>query len=178
MFKTTLTTLAFLVVIACLSAARPAMASSASDHKKPNVKLKSIAVNRLDWSNRVAEATVTVEIENPGSEFKIRDVRYRLRLNGQVAAEGKYKNEVKIPAASSITLDVPITVNLSALPAVTWTTVSEGLKMSYEMHAEFTVPVFAFFNHKVKTAFSGELTPGSLMSSMSNKVKEQLGLKP
>jgi LEA14-like dessication related protein len=178
MFKVTRTTLALLVVIACLSTARPVMGAFPTDHKKPDVKLKSIAINRLDWSNRVADATVTVEINNPGSEFKVRDVSYRLKLNGQVAAKGKYKNEVKVPAASSITLDVPITVNLSALPAVSWTTVSEGLKMSYEMDAEFTVPVFAFFNHKVKTAFTGELTRGSLMSSMSSKVREQVGLKP
>ena len=178
MYKATRTAVALFICIACLSAVRPALATSPADNKKPNVKLKRIALNRVDWSNRAADATVSVEIDNPGSEFKVKDVSYRLKLNGQVAAQGKYKNELKVPAASSVTIDVPITVNLSALPAITWSTVSEGLKINYELDAEFTVPVFAFFHHKVKTAFSGEFTPASLMSSMSNKVKEQLGIKP
>ena len=174
----TRTVLALFIVVASLSAARPALATSQSDGKKPKVTLKKIALNRVDWSNRAADAIVSVEIENPGPEFKIKDVSYKLKLNGQTAAQGKYKNEIKVPSASSVTIGVPVTVNLSALPAITWSTVSEGLKMNYELEAEFTVPVFAFFHHKVKTAFSGELTPESLMSSMSSKVKEQLGLKP
>jgi LEA14-like dessication related protein len=154
------------------------MANSPVDHKKPSVKLKGIALSRIDWSNRAADATVSVEIDNPGSEFKVKDVNYRLKLNGLVAAEGKHKNGLKVPAGSSATIDVPITISLSVLPAITWSAVSEGLKLKYELDAEFTVPVFAFFNHKVKTAFSGELTPESLISSMSEKVKQQLGLKP
>jgi LEA14-like dessication related protein len=167
-----------MIIIACVSAARPAIAASPADNKKPDVKLKNIALNRVDWNNQTADATITVEIDNPGSEFKVKDVSYHLKLNGQVAAKGKYKNEVKVPAAASVTIDLPITLSLSALPAVTWSTVTEGMKLSYEFDAEFTVPVFAFFNHKVKTAFTGELTPGSVMSSLSNRVKEQLGIKP
>jgi LEA14-like dessication related protein len=175
MLKMTRTALALLVVIACASAARPA---NPEDNKKPDVKLKNFALNQVDWSKYVAGATISVEIDNPGPEFKIKDVSYRLKLNGQVAAEGKYKNQVKVPAASSVTIDLPITVNLSALPAVTWSTVTEGLKLNYEFDAEFTMPVFAFINHKVKTAFSGELTPESVMSALSNKVKERPGVKP
>jgi LEA14-like dessication related protein len=177
MLKTTRTALALMMVVACVSAARTALAASPAGNKKPEVKLKSVALNRVDWDNQAADATFSVEIDNPGSEFKVKDVSYRLRLNGQVAAEGKYKNEVKIPAAASVTIALPITVSLSALPAVTWSAVTEGMKLNYEFDAEFTVPVFVFFNHKVKTAFSGELTPGSVMSSLSNRVKQQLGIK-
>lgn len=175
--KTTRAALALLIVIACVSAARPAQAAYPADHKKPNVKLKGIALNRVDWDKQAADATISVEVENPGSEFKVKDVSYHLKLNGMVAAHGKHKNEVKVPAASSVTIDFPISLNLSALPAVTWSTVMEGFKLSYELDAEFTVPVFAFFSHKVKTTFSGELTPGSVMSSLSNKVKERLASK-
>ena len=178
MIKTTRTALVLLIVIACASAARPSPAANSDDNKKPDVKLKNFSLNQVDWSKYVAGATVSVEIDNPGAEFKVKDVIYRLKLNGQVAAEGKYKNEVKVPAASSVTIDLPITVNLSALPAVTWSTVIEGLKLNYELDAEFTVPVFAFFNHKFKTALSGELTPESVMSALSKKAKEQSGVKP
>jgi LEA14-like dessication related protein len=178
MLKTARTAIALLIGIACVSAMRPTLAASPEGNKKPNVKLKGVTLNRVDWSKHAAEATILVEIDNPGSEFKVKDVSYRLKLNGQVAAEGKHKNEVKVPAASSVAISLPITVNLSLLPAVTWSTVADGLKMSYELEAEFTVPVFAFFNHKVKTVFTGELTPGSLMSSMSNLVKGQPGIKP
>lgn len=176
--RTTRMALALLIVATFVSEARPAPASRAADNKKPDVKLKSVALNGVDWDNNAADAIISVEINNPGSEFKVKDVTYRLKMNGQVTAEGKYKKEVKVPAASSVTIDLPITVNLSALPAVTWSTVTEGLKLSYELDAEFTVPVFAFFNHKVKASLSGELTPGSVMSSLSNRVKERLGVKP
>jgi LEA14-like dessication related protein len=167
-----------MILVVCVTAARPALAAPAADNKKPDVKIKSVALSRVDWSNHAADVIIAVEINNPGPEFKVKDVNYRLKLNGQVAAEGKYKNEVKVPAASGVTIDLPITVNLSALPAVTLSAVTEGLKLNYELDAEFTVPVLAFFNHKVKASLSGELTPESVMSSLSNRVKEQLGIKP
>jgi LEA14-like dessication related protein len=169
---------ALLIVAASVSEARPAPAAPAADGKKPDVKLKSVALNGVDWNNNTANAIISVEINNPGSEFKVKDVTYRLKMNGQVAAEGKYKKGVKVPAASSVSLDLPIQVDLSALPAVTWSAITEGLKLSYELDAEFTVPVFALFNHKVKASLGGELTPGSVMSSLSNRVKEQIGIKP
>jgi LEA14-like dessication related protein len=178
MIKATRMALALLIVIASLSAAQPALAAPPADDKKPDVKLKSFVLNRVDWINHAADATVAVEIYNPGPEFKVKDVSYHLKLNGQVAAEGKYKNEVKVPAASKVTIDLPLTVKLSTLPAVTWSTLTEGFKLSYELDAEFTVPVFALFSHRVKAVFSGELTPESVMSSMSSKAKEQSGIKP
>jgi LEA14-like dessication related protein len=177
MLRTTRMAVALLIV-AAVGQARPALAGSSADNKKPDVKLKSVALNGVDWGNSAAGAIISVEVNNPGPEFKVKDVTYRLKMNGQVTAEGKYKKEVKVPAASSVTIDLPITLDLSALPAVTWSAITEGLRLSYELDAEFTVPVFAFFNHKVKASLGGELTPGSVMSSLSNRVRERLGGKP
>ncbi|MFP5262140.1 MAG: LEA type 2 family protein [Blastocatellia bacterium] len=178
MLETTRMVVALLIVAASVTGAGPALAASPADNRKPDVKLKSVALNGVDWGNNAAGAIISVEVNNPGPEFKVKDVTYRLKMNGQVTAEGKYKKEVKVPAASSVTIDLPITVDLSALPAVTWSAITEGLRLSYELDAEFTVPVFAFFNHKVKASLGGELTPGSVMSSLSNRVRGRPGGKP
>ncbi|HKY04981.1 MAG TPA: LEA type 2 family protein [Blastocatellia bacterium] len=160
--------LALLFIVAVSSGAR------AAEDKKPQVTLKRVTVNRVDLSKQTAEATVSVEVDNPGSAFKIKDVSYRLKLNDRKVAEGKHKNEIKVAAASRTQIDVPITVDLRAIPGVTWATISDGFVINYVLETEFTVPVFAFFNHKVKTSFAGDLPLSSLMSTLPGSIKDFL----
>lgn len=167
-FQTLQPLFALLFIVAIASAAR------ASDDKKAQVALKRVTVNRVDLLKQTAEATVSVEVDNPGSAFKIKDVRYRLKLNDRQVAEGKHKNEIKVAAASRTTIDVPITIDLRAIPGVTWAMISDGFVISYVLDTEFTVPLFAFFNHKVKTSFAGNLPLSSLMSTLPVSIKDPL----
>jgi len=84
---------------------------------KNRYQLKGIALKHLDVTSLVAETTISLEIENPGPAFTIKEASYRLKLNDQDAAEGKRDEEINVPAESNITVDFPLTINLAALPA-------------------------------------------------------------
>jgi LEA14-like dessication related protein len=161
-----------LVIIACAHSAR------AGDDKQPSVKLKGIALKRFTLSQQTAETTVSLEIENPGPEFKIKEASYRLKLNQHNAAAGKRDEEITVPAAGSITVDFPVTVSLAELPAITWSTIIDGLNVNYELETEFTVPVFTLFDHKVKQSFNGDLPLGQMILALPGTLKERLFGKP
>jgi LEA14-like dessication related protein len=164
--KTSRATLALLIVIACVGAAR------AAESKQPQVLLKSISVSGVDLSKRSADLTLHLEVQNPGPEFTLKDMDYKLKLNGQEAARGRQQKDIKISAASTTSVDMPLTVDLAALPAVTWTAITDGFKLHYDLDAEFTVPVFALFNHRVKAAFGGDFTLGDALTSVKYKIWE------
>jgi len=172
MLKSTRTAIALLIILACASV------TEAAQDKKPTVKLKGIAVKQIDLADQIAETTVSIEIENPGPAFKVKDASYRLKLNGQLTAEGKHNEEIQVPAASTATVELPVTVNLAALPAVTLSAITDGLNLSYEIETQFTVPLFAMFNHKVKTAFKGDLPVGDTLISLPGKLVDRIFGKP
>ena len=172
MLKSTRTMIALSIIMACASAV------CATEKKKPVIKLKGIAVKRIALTDQTAETSVSIEIENPGPAFKFKDASYRLKLNGQSAAEGKYKEEIQVPAASTITVDMPLTINLSALPSVTWSTITDGLNISYELDTEFSVPVFAMFTHRVRTTFSGDIPVGGTLTSLPGRLIDRIYAKP
>ena len=170
------TRIALLLLVLISIAGVPA--ARADDGKKRRVELKSVKVNGADLQKRTADATVSVEITNPHGGFRIKDVKYRLKVNGEQAAEGKYISEIRVPEGATVTIDVPLTVSLAALPSVGWSTLIDGFMLRYEIETEFTVPVFMFINRKVKTIFTGEMPVKNLLSALPGKVKIQSSDKP
>jgi LEA14-like dessication related protein len=154
-----------------------ASAALASD-KSPRVALKGITVEQVNWTSGTADTLVLLEVENSGPEVKIKDVRYRLKLNGQEAAEGKRDEEVKLPAEATTIVKVPLTVNLLAIPGVAWSTLSSGLNVRYDLETELTVPVLGLFDHKVKRSFGGDLPLGDVAAELRGRLKDWLFGKP
>src|SRR5690242_851001 len=91
---------ALVVLVALVGAAR-------AEDKQPAVKLKGIALKRLDVKSLTADATVSIEIENPGPAFTVKEATYRLKLNGEEAAEGKRDEEINVAAQSTTTVELP-----------------------------------------------------------------------
>ncbi|MFL6214834.1 MAG: LEA type 2 family protein [Blastocatellia bacterium] len=163
--------IALWLIVALIGVAR-------AEDKTPTVKLKGIALKRLDVKGLIADASVSLEIENPGPAFNVKAASYRLKLNGHDAAEGKRDEEVSVPAESTTTVELPLQVNLAELPGVTWSTLTAGLKLDYELATEFNVPVLGLFNHKMETSFSGTLPIGDMAMELPGKLKEKLFGKP
>jgi len=161
-----------LVALAAISTA------TLAEEKTPQVTLKSLAVKGVSLQNRTADLTIYLEVENPGSPFTLTDVTYKLKLNGEEAAEGKQEKDIKIPERSTVTVEMPLTAKLSALPAITWATVTGGFKLHYELETEFGVPIFQNFTHRVKTAFSGDFTIDDALSTVGNAFKNIFGNWP
>ena len=165
------TVVALLLLLALTGAVR-------AEDKQPAIKLKGIALKHLDITRLVADTMVTIEIENPGQAFTIKGASYRLKLNEQATAEGHHDKAINVPAESSVTVDLPLTVNLAALPGVTWRTIADGLNLNYELAVGFDVPLLGFFTHKMQTSFSGTLPIGDMALGLPGKLKEKLFGKP
>jgi LEA14-like dessication related protein len=144
------------------------------DGIKPDVHLKGVSVKGIDWSHRTADAELSIAIDNPGPAFELRDLSYRLTLNARQAAEGKYPRNIKVPAHSSTTFDLPCSVDLSALPGVAWGFIAGGFDVHYELETEFTVPLFPSFNPRIKSSIGGDLSLAETVSGWTAKIKERI----
>lgn len=152
--------------------------TSSADSKRPRVELKGVTVNSIDLEEKTAQTTISVEIHNPGSSFKVKDVSYKLKLNGKQIAEGKYKDEIRVPAESSALVAVPLKVKLLEIPGLAWSTVAGGFEVRYDLETTFTVPIVAFFNRKMTTSFTGDFVFGQMLSALPDAIRERLFGKP
>jgi LEA14-like dessication related protein len=146
----------------------------ALDDRKPDVHLKSVSVKGIDLSKRTADAELSIAIDNPGPAFELKDLNYRLTLNDRQAAEGKYPSNIKVPAHSTTTFDLPCIVDLSTLPGVAWGIIAGGFDVHYELQTEFTVPLFPSFNPRIKSSMGGDLSLSGTVAGWTARIKERI----
>jgi LEA14-like dessication related protein len=167
-----------LLVIALCGAAVRAADDRKTDDRKPTFDLKSIAFKGFDLANKTADVIASVEVKNAGGAFKLRDVQYKLKLNDRAVADGKIDQDLEIPASGEAIIELPFTVDMTAIPGVAWNTVSDSFTLRYELEAEFTIPLFAALQTTQKTSFTGDIPIGQAFSSLSNRLKEKIFGKP
>ena len=165
--------LALTVVPVLFAFASAARALTVVD-RKPAVHLKGVSVESVDWSKRSAETKLSIVVDNAGPAFKLRDLSYRLKLNDTLTGEGKYEQEISIPAESSATFDLPCSVDLSATPGIAWGIIAGGFEVHYELETEFTLPIFPSLSPRIKTAIGGDLSLASTVSGWTAKIKERV----
>jgi LEA14-like dessication related protein len=163
-----------LAVVLLLAALVPSVSAQNVEYKKPAVHLNGVSVEGVDWSKRTAETKLSIEVENTGPAFKLKDLSYRLKLNDKQTGEGKYEHEISVPARSSITLDLPCSVDLSVVPGIAWGIVAGGFDLHYELETEFTLPIFPPFNPRIKTAIEGDLSLASTVQGWTAKIKDRI----
>jgi LEA14-like dessication related protein len=163
------------VILLALVLAAPAQTlSETAAGKHPAVHLKGVRVESVDWTKRTAETKLSIEIENSGPAFKLKDLSYRLKLNDKQAGEGNYEQDITVPAGSNTMLDLPCSVDLSAVPGIAWLIIAGGFDVHYELDAEFTLPIFPTFSPRIKTAIGGDLSLTSTVQGWTAKIKDQI----
>jgi LEA14-like dessication related protein len=145
---------------------------------KPAAEFRGVAINQINWLKQTADATVTVEITNPGPALKLKDVDYRLKFNDEQVAEGKSDKEFDLSAASKTSIELPLTINLRALPSAAWNAVTDSMTLHYEIDTGFTVALFSINSGKIKTTFTGDVPMSKIISALSYKIKQALTGKP
>ena len=144
---------------------------------KPAVSLKGVSVERIDLKKAAAETSFLIQIDNPGPAFKLKDLSYRLTLNDKQAAEGKYSREIRVPGHSSATVELPCTVDLSALPGIAWGIVWGGFELRYQFDTEFTVPLLPQISPRLKSTLAGDLSLVRTVNGWTARLKEHLSDK-
>jgi LEA14-like dessication related protein len=144
------------------------------ENKKPQVRLKGISIKSIDWWNKTAQTELSILVDNPGPAFKLKELSYRLKFNDQQAAEGKYDKEIELPARASTAVKLPCVIDLSAVPGVAWSVISEGFDVRYQFDTEFTIPLFPPLSPRIKTTINGDLSLTETVSGWSARVKERI----
>jgi len=163
----------FAILLIAISTAN----ARAFEDTKPAVHLNGVSVERIDLERAVAETSLSIQIENPGPAFNLKDLSYRLKLNDTQAAEGKSDREISVPAHSSAKFELPCTVDLSALPGVAWGIIAGGFQLRYELETEFSVPLLPQLSPRLKSSIAGDLSLVRSVSGWTAKLKEQLSSK-
>ena len=159
------------------AAVRAAPDRNSGEEKRPTFELKSIAFKGFDLSNRTADVIAAVEVKNGGG-FRLKDVKYRLKLNDREVGEGKVDEDLKLPASGESLIELPFTVDMTSIPGVAWGAITDSFTLRYELEAEFTIPIFGALKHTQKTTFKGDLPLGEAFSSLSTRLKEKIFGKP
>ncbi len=151
-----------------------AQEANPAEARQPQVVLKTINFDKFDLWKKTVEVIAVVEIKSQGVALKLQEVNYKLKLNDNPVAEGKYEKEIAIPASGESEINLPFTLDLTSLPGVTWDMISESFTLRYEIETEFTIPLFATLKHTQKTSFKGDLPLGEAIYSLSKKFKERI----
>jgi len=161
-------------IVVALIICVPTTQAQSLEGQKPQVRLKGLSFKSIDLRNRTAQTELSILVDNPGSAFKLKDLSYRLKLNDRQAAEGRYAKEIEIPDHASKTVKLPCAIDLSAVPGVAWSVISEGFDASYQLDTEFTVPVFPQLSPRIKTSINGDLSLTETVSGWSATIKERI----
>jgi LEA14-like dessication related protein len=145
--------------------------------KKPDVHLKGVTVEHVDWAKGFADTRLLIEIENFGPGFNVKDLSYRLKLNDKQAAEGKYDRDIAVPAHASTEFELPCSVDLKALPGVAWRIISGGFDVQYSLETEFSVPILPSLSPRFTRSIEGEFSLIKTVSGWTTKIKEHLSSK-
>lgn len=166
--------IAFAIGVLVQSPLEAAHAQAREVQDKPSVRLTGVAIKRVDWEKRIAESTLSIEVDNPGAAFTLNDLSYRLKLNDKQAAEGKREEPLAIPAHSRAAVELPCFIDFSVLPGVAWSVIAGGFDVHYELETEFTLPLLPPFSPRIKTSFGGDLSLAGTVSGVTAKIKEQI----
>ncbi len=101
--------LLFMLVIVLLPAC-----SMKDAAEKMSLTLKRVQVGEVTPTG--FNATVYMQVDNPNSfGVRIADLDYHVEVNGKEVAQGRIKDEIKIPASGSVVAELPVEVNYNEL---------------------------------------------------------------
>jgi len=161
-------------IVVAFSICVPTTHAQSLEGQKPQVRLNGLSFKSIDLRNRTAQTELSILVDNPGPGFKLKDLSYRLKLNDMQAAEGKYAKEIEIPDHATKTVELPCAIDLSAVPGLAWSVISEGFDVHYQLDTEFTVPQFPPLSPKIKTSINGDLSLTETVSGWSARIKERI----
>lgn len=131
-----------------------------------NVKVSDVTLEAIDFRDQTARLSVGLDITNPYIPVKLKDFDYRLSLFEQATIEGRHGGTLSLGGRGGSHVDLPVTINLRAIPGVLWSAFSNRGNVRYELETGFTVPLL-FFNKRMDKSFSGEVPLKSLVDTAS-----------
>lgn len=131
-----------------------------------NVKVSDVTLEAIDFRDQTARLSVGLDITNPYVPVKLKDFDYRLSLFEQATIEGRHNGTLSLGGRNGSHVDLPVVLNLRAIPGVLWSAFSNRGNVRYELETGFTVPLL-IFNKRMDKSFSGEVPLRSLVDAAS-----------
>jgi hypothetical protein len=128
-----------------------------------DVKVGELTLESIDFRDQTARLSLGIET-NSLVPVTLKDFDYRLRLAGQDTIAGTYGGDLKIGGRKGSRVDLPIVVNLRAIPNVVWSAFRNQGRVDYELDSGFTVPLF-ITERRFDQSFAGEVPLRSLVDA-------------
>lgn len=114
--------------------------------RAPSLSAGNIEVNSLSFSS--ADLIMNLNVENPNSfGVSLRDLNYRLNLNGLETVSGETAAESLIPAGSEGTLQIPFKISFAEAGMAAYRIIRGGEDLSYQLNGSASLgadlPVFS-----------------------------------
>lgn len=135
------TTLVTGMLVAC-TAGCGTLSVLARSFENPRLALVSSRVTGLSLA--VARVLLAVEVTNPNTyELRAGDLRYRLRVNDTLVAEGSHSAATRFPPGGAVTVEVPLTIRLQALAEAAQAAFLTG-EVPYRLEVQLSVGTWLF----------------------------------
>lgn len=131
-----------------------------------DVKVSELTLEAINFRDQTARLNLGLDITNPYIPVKLKDFGYRLSLFNQPTIEGQQNGTLRLGGRNGAHVDLPVVVNLRAIPEVLWSAFSNRGNVRYQLDTDFSVPLL-FFSKHVNQSFAGEVPLRSLVDAAS-----------
>ena len=135
--------------------------------KMIDIKVGEVTLEAINFRDQTARLNLALDISNRLVPVSLKDFDYRLRLNNQDTVGGRYDGTLKVGGRRGASrVNLPVVVNLRSIPGVVWSAFSNRGRVSYELDAGFTLPLFVT-EKRFDQSFSGEVPLRSVVDAAS-----------
>ena len=100
--------------------------------KLPDIKLKAIRINKLNFPS--AELVTTIEINNPNAfTLGFNNFNYRLDINKQTWGQGKIAQKQNVPRKGTGTINIPVKLNLLNMGRTVYQLLTNKETLDYQL---------------------------------------------
>ncbi len=128
-----------------------------------NLQVSEITLESIDFRDQTASLSVGLDTSTP-LPVSLKDFDYRLSLFDSEIIQGRHDGSFKIGGRRGSRVDLPVVVNLRAIPSIVWNAFSNRGQVRYQLDTAFTLPLFVF-ERRFDKSFDGEVPLRSLVDA-------------
>ncbi len=138
--------------------------------REPTLTLDELEVEQVDYP--LADVLAHITLDNPNQALTLTKLTYRMVLNGVECGTGEHPEKLTLPKKASLSLSLPVTVDLSAVPHLGLNTLlqtrpGEGVFINYVIHVAFEVSVLWLFKRHIKARLTGRFPLREILGKLS-----------
>ncbi len=112
----------------------------------PQITIKKIEQKNYDMKNKTSDAVLKIEIVNNGRniDLQLNSINYKLQIKNNLFSKGIFAGPIHIRPASSLTVDIPITIEYNNPLKTAWVIFTDNDILHYDLNVQTDVTLNIF----------------------------------